>query len=195
MDPRVNELPKNRVRPKGGPPNLCPFGCTDRELDQHGYCRHLYGFTEDGHTVEVMEVRADDGGYEKPVLNAEGRVVQPGGFVPKLRTGKVRGEVLETDVVVERNTPTSRVYRPGPGDKRVVRSAEPGEGIAALEALAQQQQRQIDEQRRQIDELLTANRAEMRAAVGKDKAKGKRKQKAAGRPPAEPAPQGEEAAV
>jgi len=32
--------------------NYCPFGCTARELDSHGWCRHLIGWTDDGRTFE-----------------------------------------------------------------------------------------------------------------------------------------------
>jgi len=32
--------------------NHCPFGCADEQLDKHGWCRHLIGWTEDGKTFE-----------------------------------------------------------------------------------------------------------------------------------------------
>ena len=28
--------------------NRCPFGCEDEQLDEHGYCDHLLGFTVPG---------------------------------------------------------------------------------------------------------------------------------------------------
>ncbi len=28
--------------------NFCPYGCPDDALDEHGYCRHLVGFTVPG---------------------------------------------------------------------------------------------------------------------------------------------------
>lgn len=34
--------------------NFCPFGCTVEDLDDHGYCDHLVGVTEDGKTMEQM---------------------------------------------------------------------------------------------------------------------------------------------
>lgn len=40
--------------------NFCPFGCTTAQIDDHGYCRHLVGFTNDGKHYEPM-VRGKDG--------------------------------------------------------------------------------------------------------------------------------------
>lgn len=34
--------------------NMCPFGCTEKQIDDHGYCRHLVGFTNDKATYEPM---------------------------------------------------------------------------------------------------------------------------------------------
>src|SRR5260370_40383744 len=34
--------------------NFCPFKCAPEELDEHGYCRHLVGFTNDKKTFEPM---------------------------------------------------------------------------------------------------------------------------------------------
>jgi hypothetical protein len=69
--------------------NFCPFGCATDELDEHGYCKHLVGFTADGKTLEPMAAdergrRRVDGGRREPVL---------------------KGDVLE------RITTCSRVYR------------------------------------------------------------------------------------
>lgn len=36
------------------PDNHCPFGCTEADLDSHGYCDHLIGFTNDGITFEPL---------------------------------------------------------------------------------------------------------------------------------------------
>ncbi len=32
----------------------CPFGCKGPKLDEHGYCRHLLGFTNDGQVYEPI---------------------------------------------------------------------------------------------------------------------------------------------
>jgi hypothetical protein len=34
--------------------NACPFGCLDENLDEHGYCCHLVGFTNDKKLMEPM---------------------------------------------------------------------------------------------------------------------------------------------
>lgn len=34
--------------------NFCPFGCTVEDLDDHGYCEHLVGFTTDEQTLEPL---------------------------------------------------------------------------------------------------------------------------------------------
>ena len=39
---------------RGHKVNLCPFGCQEEHLDEHGYCRHLVGFTNNGQTYEPM---------------------------------------------------------------------------------------------------------------------------------------------
>ncbi len=53
-DPRLEAVPHGskltplmyaKSKAKGKQVNACPFGCVDRQLDQHGYCRHLVGFT------------------------------------------------------------------------------------------------------------------------------------------------------
>lgn len=43
-----------------GTDNHCPFGCEVSELDDHGYCDHLVGFTNDGKVIE--KVFRDDKG-------------------------------------------------------------------------------------------------------------------------------------
>lgn len=37
--------------------NLCPFGCADTQLNEHGYCHHLIGWTQDRKTYERRAVR------------------------------------------------------------------------------------------------------------------------------------------
>jgi hypothetical protein len=41
--------------------NRCPFGCADDQLDQHGYCHHLVGFTVPGDKTRM------EGMVERPV--------------------------------------------------------------------------------------------------------------------------------
>jgi hypothetical protein len=49
--------PLMRARAKSGAKtvNACPFGCGTKDLDEHGYCYHLVGFTVPGND-KVMEV-------------------------------------------------------------------------------------------------------------------------------------------
>ena len=91
MDPRTANLPANRCKPKEKP-ILCPFGCArgsvQANINEHGYCRHLVGFSLDKAT---MEVRCKIGEREQ--------------------TGPLTEKVLKTDQLVEMATPTFRVYR------------------------------------------------------------------------------------
>lgn len=44
--------------------NHCPFGCKTADLEDHGYCHHLLGFTNDRDTYEPVNVlyrRMEDG--------------------------------------------------------------------------------------------------------------------------------------
>lgn len=80
---------------KGEKVNVCPFGCTDPELDDNGYCRHVVGFTNDGVTYEPFE------------MGPHGR-------------RQVRGDkpqpIMPKDKLV-RITTSSRVYREVPPDE------------------------------------------------------------------------------
>jgi hypothetical protein len=53
--------------------NHCPFGCRDDQLDAHGYCRHLIGWTEDGRTFELRVNPAQ----RQPILGTD-RIVTTG---------------------------------------------------------------------------------------------------------------------
>jgi hypothetical protein len=48
-------LRRQRANTIGDKVNVCPFGCRDEELDEHGYCDHLVGFTNDKKVYEAME--------------------------------------------------------------------------------------------------------------------------------------------
>jgi hypothetical protein len=44
-DKRESQLsPLMQWKNAGGVPNLCPYGCPDEDLNEHGYCYHLIGF-------------------------------------------------------------------------------------------------------------------------------------------------------
>jgi hypothetical protein len=144
MDPRMSSLPANRGHRATGVVNLCPYGCPAKALTEQGYCKHLVGFTLDGQTVELNEK------FMAAVHDENGDPLDTGGRFQ--RTGPRFGKVEPTDVVVEVTngrpvaTPTRRVYRPGPDDKRVERSGqEQTQDLDALKAIVAEQQKQIEE--------------------------------------------------
>ena len=107
-DPRIKapESRKNPISPlmqakaqalSGEKVNACPFGCELEELDEHGYCRHLVGFTTDGKVLERQRLVGD----RRQVFGNEKEPVRKG------------------DVLVQITT-SSRVYR---ADENVAKSA------------------------------------------------------------------------
>lgn len=101
--------------------NACPCGCTDQMLNQHGYCRHLIGWTNDKKWYEArqrvtrtgLDGKPDGSPYERvgamepdpegePFLDDEGRKILP------LRP--VLHEVLPTDILIASGG-SWRVYR------------------------------------------------------------------------------------
>jgi hypothetical protein len=91
--------------------NACPFGCPNEDLDDHGYCRHLVGFTVPG----------DEKHYEPMVETVRGRVVkvdrdrratgaedQDG---PVYKEGKARYEEVKKGDELRWITVSARVYR------------------------------------------------------------------------------------
>lgn len=131
MDPRTGTLV--RKKPKGGGPEmLCPYGCGNKECDDRGYCRHLIGFTLDGRNMEVLERWGPDNSY--------------------LRHGKLVEPVLHSDIIVPRETPTSRVYRGAPGERPVLRqlSGGPDQDTAALVGMINNLQAQVADLQTQL---------------------------------------------
>lgn len=49
-----SELMKAKEKAMSGKVNACPFGCDFKHLDEHGYCKHLIGFSNDRRTFEPM---------------------------------------------------------------------------------------------------------------------------------------------
>jgi hypothetical protein len=92
QDRRQNLTPLMRAKAAattGEKVNFCPFGCTMEDLDDHGYCRHLVGFTNDGKTMEPTSI------------NDMGR---------QITLGAVKQPVVKGDQLVP-ITVSSRVYR------------------------------------------------------------------------------------
>lgn len=131
-DPRLEAVPhgsklsslmyaKSKAK-SGRVVNACPFGCEARQLDQHGYCRHLVGFT-DGYTESFYApMRMGPGGR---------RVVQPRkvedeelscpGEEPIMKV--VLEPVREGDLLVKITT-CSRVYRNVPMPPKAEKKAK-----------------------------------------------------------------------
>ncbi len=79
-----------------GKVNLCPFECTEQDLDQErGYCKHLVGFTQKGKLLEPLE-------YKKAY--GQSKTVRP-------ITGGRRQKVEKKDVLVLMENGYQRVYR------------------------------------------------------------------------------------
>lgn len=85
--------------------NFCPYGCTDEEIDENGYCRHLIGFTTDGKNMEPM--RYNERGLRQVIVKYVPRDGQPG---KDAKAVPVLEPVLKTDQLVQ-ITVSSRVYR------------------------------------------------------------------------------------
>lgn len=146
-------------------PNLCPFGCADTQLDDHGYCHHLVGFTDgtkDGDSTIFERTRKVGGRWVTGEMDEE-----------KLEDGSVQEysvwrKLLPTDVVVHLNngrtgkhftgTQWSRVYRPRKGErpqfKPSQRNMASNPEMAQLQGVVYQQQEQIKQLAEQNKKLL-----------------------------------------
>jgi hypothetical protein len=81
--------------------NVCPFGCEAEDLDEHGYCDHLIGFTRDKKF------------YEPQVMNPLTERREVVGSVRDPKTGKMVPNLLlvkQSDQLVQ-ITDCYRVYR------------------------------------------------------------------------------------
>ena len=96
-DPRSELMRAQAGALSGEKVNFCPFGCSDDELDDHGYCRHLVGFTSADHDGCKM---------------MEKRIVDPALLTPgcRERVGPEREAVQKRDKLVQ-ITSSYRVYR------------------------------------------------------------------------------------
>jgi hypothetical protein len=100
----------------------CPYGCAEGRTDEHGYCRHLIGFTNNSEA----ECKKGLGWYEPMIKGADGRRLvmvrrQPVAKMPNYNYDDEESEdveegapilekVLPSDILV-RITISSRVYR------------------------------------------------------------------------------------
>lgn len=84
--------------------NYCPFKCNEQQLDEHGYCCHLIGFTNRGKAMELV------------TYNQRGEIQVNGSLVEKvLKTDKlVNPEALQVDqdgTHMAKKWASFRVYR------------------------------------------------------------------------------------
>jgi hypothetical protein len=98
------------ANPKGTVINVCPFGCGDSDLDDHGYCKHLVGFTNAQLPEGDVKKVTDEGVVE--VLEE-----QPNRAIATKAVGRKRLPLKPGDKLV-RITQSSRVYRQDWGDEK-----------------------------------------------------------------------------
>ena len=113
--------------------NFCPYGCDDLDLDEHGYCYHLIGFTLPGDRTKyeplLPPVKDWDDPQDHDGLSKEMgflcRTHEAG--VRKTGCGK-RGKVQKGDVLVD-ITCSCRVYRDIDRPEWAVRRDKPTENL------------------------------------------------------------------
>lgn len=103
-----------RKSQRDGDVNVCPFGCQKDNLDEHGYCRHLIGFTNDTrHYEPVIMVR----GKRKIFIPRE-KIGEAGfneyGEAVEEQWGPPQLPKVQKDDVIVQITTSWRVYREKP---------------------------------------------------------------------------------
>ncbi len=99
--------------------NYCPFGCQKHQLSEHGYCRHLLGFTNDEKVYEPIGPMVGRNGVDAGRVTVNGKKPQE---IPH-DCVLVNPEVRQLDNGVyhmARIWVSSRVYQRGEGDKAPV---------------------------------------------------------------------------
>lgn len=129
MDPRLADMPRNRMRVKPRFPEICPCGCKLADMNDKGYCKHLVGWTLDRKIVELRETFGT-GQYER--CGVETRPIDP-----------------KNDIIVEMETMTARVYQTQ-GDPLVTKV--PATDNDALMALLQEQSAEIEKLKKRMAE-------------------------------------------
>jgi hypothetical protein len=101
--------------------NLCPFGCTNEELNDIGHCTHLVGFTTNGKTLEPqvkrMRLARDPEGRLLRDDNGEFFKEWDGSWITDGRKESIQ-LVQKDDIPVNggkntRKSVSSRIYREG----------------------------------------------------------------------------------
>jgi hypothetical protein len=93
--------------------NFCPFGCSDGELDDNGYCGHLVGFFNGGTTYEPRVRRKKDG---RIIVDGRNRRPMEKGFkLVKITTSaRVYSPTLVKDLAVKQHdfdAETAAIFR------------------------------------------------------------------------------------
>ncbi len=101
QDQRSALMKAKGIVAQGGVVNFCPFGCDDTQLDEHGYCKHLIGFTNDKKFYEPM---VWDATRQCRVVRVKMTVDEDGKPVPQLEPCQKGDKFVEISV-------SSRVYR------------------------------------------------------------------------------------
>lgn len=120
MDPRIGgpglgqrdtSVRAQMVKMKGEQKNLnlCPCGCPDTALNEHGYCDHLVGWTMDGEVIELREFNCVSIARE---MTSEGHIKErPLPWMVDERVGAKTEPVRKDDILVDCGTHNKRVYR------------------------------------------------------------------------------------
>lgn len=127
MDPRVAEMPRNRMVAKPRHPLVCPCGCGIPQMNSNGYCKHLVGFTLDRKTVELREFVGGKETFEDHRYE---------------RVGVKTREIEPADIMVEMETMTCRVYQ-ALGDPLVTKAQHVSPDVEALMQMLQEQSKEI----------------------------------------------------
>jgi hypothetical protein len=113
--------PAQEASKPDGIDNLCPYGCTNDELNDIGHCTHLLGFSTNGKTLEPqikrMRLARDPEGRLLRDENGEFFKEWDGSWITDGRKESIQ-LVRETDTLINggkntRKGVSSRVYREG----------------------------------------------------------------------------------
>lgn len=144
--------------------NHCPFGCQAGDLDDHGYCFHLMGFTDDKKTYEpvapIYRTTEDGTPFNTGFKIVQGRqeCLPTDTFVNPQRPQQVAGIIHMADAWV-----SARVYRarPRPAEE-IMPEAKPSE-------LYQLQARKRELERKREERTLKEEIAKLESELGEDK--------------------------
>ncbi len=100
-DQRSDLMKAQAMVQQGEKVNFCPFGCENEDIDEHGYCKHLVGFTNDRKFYEPMVYDVQLGRRIVRVRTKPGKDGKP---VPELEPCQKGDRFVQISI-------SSRVYR------------------------------------------------------------------------------------